>query len=83
MMTILLMPICALMNRARGSRFWGFIPSTEASRLLSMGIIACAFSAFAGSLILLPIVWGGLMIWCTFGWDKAWGGIIGLILAVI
>lgn len=69
--------LCSAMNRARGSQFWNMVPSTVGSRLLAMGTMAIALSAIKLNMLYSPVVLGGMMLWCTPGWDKYWSEEIG------
>lgn len=75
--SLLLLPICSIANRARGSKFWEHISSTVLTRLAAMGIIALSVTAFTSNLILFPVILAGLMLWCTPAWDKYWSAQIG------
>lgn len=77
MINLLIIPICALMNRARGSAFWGLESSTVLSRIMSMGVIAIACGVLTANIFVLLVVFTGLMLWCTPAWDYIWGACIG------
>ena len=72
-----LIPLCALMNRARGSHFDNMLASTIESRLVSMAIIALVVFGFTGNYLLLPVTFAGLCLWCWSSWDKYWSEEIG------
>ena len=74
---LILIPLCALLNRGRGSHFWNVLPSTVASRLLMAVIAGLAVAALTGQIILCPVMIAGLMLWCTPGWDAYWSAEIG------
>jgi len=79
---LLVAAACMLFNRARGSRLYEETDSTEAGRLVSMGLMALcvgalelpdwhvAFELFCWTYI-------SLMLWCTPAWDKYWSEEIG------
>jgi hypothetical protein len=77
MIELALIPLCSVLNRARGNRFWGNIPSTVESRFLFAIIIAAATTAMTGNIWVLPTLLAGLMLWCTPGWDTEWSAQIG------
>ena len=72
-----LIPICASLNRARGSKFANILTSTVESRLISTALIATYVTAFAGDWRVFPAIFAGLMFWCSFAWDSYWGAAIG------
>lgn len=74
-MIFLLMLSFAILNRARGSDFFGLIPSSLMTRIIATGLMALIASLYfvlndhLNPLIHLAL-WVGLMIWATPGWGK-------------
>lgn len=57
----------AALNRARGSRFWGLLGSTQLSRLAATAGMASIVTAVGGDPRLL-LAWPLLMLWALPGW---------------
>jgi hypothetical protein len=72
-----LIPFCSLLNRARGTQLYSFTTSTTIGRLVSMGVMAAAVALAAWHIVLFPVVWALLMLWCIPAWDAYWSAEIG------
>lgn len=77
MFNLILIPICAILNRGRGSQFWNLVPSTIVSRLVMAALVALTMTALTANIWLFPSTLAGLMLWCTPAWDKYWSAQIG------
>lgn len=81
-MTMISIILGALLNRGRGSQFWGRCPSTTLSRLVfsyGMGMLASFttlpdFRLFMEVLLCVTI---GSYVWSVKGWDALWSLAIG------
>lgn len=69
--------IMGALNRARGSQIYGLAQSTVEARVVAMLFMACFTMGIAGSIIVAPVIFAGLMLWCSFAWDNYWSAAIG------
>jgi hypothetical protein len=76
-MSILLVLICAIINRARGSHFFDLITSTVLTRIVCGLLLAVVCAAMSGDLITIPIIFIGYMAWASFGWGKYFSAMHG------
>ena len=74
---LILIPLCSVLNRGRGSHFWNTLPSTVESRLLFAVIIGAFMCALTADPYVFPVVLAGLMLWATPSWDKYFTACIG------
>lgn len=86
-MEYLLIPIFAILNRARGSKFFSLTNSTEIGRLASMLLMGISLALFEGTdpwqmSRLVAWTFGALMFWCSPAWDAYWGMAIGTTTAL-
>ena len=77
MFSLVLIPVCSIMNRARGTQFFNLAGGTVAGRVLAMEFIAAQVAICSGNILLFPAVWVLMMLWCSFAWDAYWGAEIG------
>lgn len=81
-MEIFVIPLFAVLNRARGSQFFELLKSTVEGRLVSMGGMAFGASLsmwpnYTRTLEMFIFSWAALMLWCTPAWDAYWSAAIG------
>ncbi|QEL18704.1 hypothetical protein [Limnoglobus roseus] len=74
----------AVLNRARGSKFFGYLTSTNEARALATAGMAAATALVAGGddLHLLQVFWwtsATLAFWEIWGWGKYFAAIHGII----
>jgi hypothetical protein len=67
----------AILNRARGTKFFEMTTSTVKSRIFSTLLMASTIAFKGNNVILFPLCFIGLMFWCTFAWDEYWAAAIG------
>ncbi len=77
--------LCAVLNRARGTKLYGYTESTTIGRIVGMGGIATLAHismlmheyGFVISTVASMWVFAGLMLWCIPAWDDLWSAAIG------
>lgn len=77
--------IMSLLNRCRGSRFFGHLDSTSEGRILAtlaMAIATELLALFHGmsaldSAIIFIWLWPSLMFWCVWGWGEYFSVVTG------
>lgn len=72
----------AILNRARGTRFWKYFDSTSATRWFFSFLMGCmaAFivsADFRLGMEVLLLTTFTMYLWCVFGWDSYWSAAIG------
>jgi hypothetical protein len=82
LLTVCLILIFSILNRARGSQFFGLLDSTTEGRLIATFLmaVAAAIASLGDYFDMAEIIlwtWAGLILWCVFGWDEYWGAAIG------